>query len=577
MIVRHTAPQCRAHGASARRLFAPVACAAGLLVLGFGSGTQATAAPVANTAVKEAASAPIDWGAGPGVPLAASNTHRAQTLAVRAGAAAQSVPVGPSDAAVKGTFGAAFNWPIIPIHAALTYDGRVMTFGTTPDGYQNGLLNYNIWDPALGEGSEAFLNLPNVTGTDIFCAGQALIPGTGEYLIVGGDRIQDGSRNWANNDTNLYNPADNTLVRTTSMQYQRWYASAVTLDTGDQVVLGGRINKPVTDNDTGATVQGGTFAGTPEVYNRTTQSWRTLSAAPSDIAYGAKNQSWYYPRGWLGTTGKVFIVAHNGWMFYLTPIGTGALVQTAPKTGAGDNRLPSVMYAPGKILTIRNNLRVDLVDINNFKPVVTTTAPISRHRLYGNATVLPDGKVWVNGGSPAGNVLGGEHYVSEMWNPNTGIWTETAIAAKPRLYHATAMLLPDGSVLTGGGGAPGPVFNLNAEIYYPPYLYKNDGSGEPAPRPSIATAPTVLGWNQPFNLTMSSTGTVSRVTMLHMGSVTHAFNNEQRFRGLTFTQSGATLTLTSPLNKFVAPPGYYMIFAFDANGVPSIAKTVRMM
>jgi hypothetical protein len=42
----------------------------------------------------------------------------------------------------------------------------------------------------------------------------------------------------------------------------------------------------------------------------------------------------------------------------------------------------------------------------------------------------------------------------------------TTRAIKPRLYHSTALLLPDGSVLTAGGGAPGPVKNLNAEIYY---------------------------------------------------------------------------------------------------------------
>lgn len=577
MIVRNTVGACPAHRRQLGRLIAPVAFAAAGLLHGCGGGVEPAAEASADEDRNEAAAAPIDFGAGPGVPLAVVKADRSRALAAASGVATQSAPTGSADAAVKGVFGAAFNWPIIPIHAALTYDGRVMTFGTTPDGFQNGLLNYNIWDPALGQGSEAFLSLPNATGTDIFCAGQALIPGTGEYLLVGGDRIQNNSRNWANSDTNLYNPINNSLVRTTSMQYQRWYASAVTLDNGDQVVLGGRINKPVTDDDNGGILQGATFANTPEVYNRATQTWRTLATAASDSAYGATKQSWYYPRGWLGTTGKVFIVAHNGSLFYLTAIGNATIKQMVPKTVAGDNRLPSVMYAPGKILSVRNNLRVDLIDINNFKPAVTTTNPIGRHRLYGNATVLPDGKVWVNGGSPIGNELGGEHYVSEMWNPVTGIWAEAASATKARLYHSTSMLLPDGSVLTGGGGAPGPVFNLNAEIYYPPYLYMNDGSGQPAPRPTIATAPTVLGWNQPFNLTMSTTAAVSRVTMLRMGSVTHAFNNEQRFRALTFSQSGATLTLTSPLNKFVAPPGYYMIFAFDANGVPSIAKTVRMM
>ncbi len=564
---------------SRRISLAPIAFAAVLLLQACGGGAEQPNAAQASAASKSKAFAggvPIDAGSGAGVARSdqGGNGVSPREIAIRQGIPVP-VPSGPVDAAVKGVFGPIFNWPIIPIHMSLTPDGRVVTFGTTPDGFQNGLLNYNIWDPAQGEASDAFLNLTNTTGTDIFCAGQALIPGTGELLIVGGDRIQNASRNYANNNANLFNPNDNSLTRTTSMQYQRWYATAVTMDSGDQVVLGGRVDKPTGTGEGGGTT-GATFANTPEVYNRTTQTWRTLSAVPSDIAYGGSYQSWFYPRAWLGTTGKLFIVAHNGWTFYLTPAGTGTLLQNAAKTSKGDNRLPSLMYAPGKILSVRNDLQVSLIDINGFKPVVTATNPISRHRLYGNATVLPNGKVWVNGGSPVGNVLGGEHYVSEMWSPTSGQWTETAVATKPRLYHSSSMLMPDGSVLTGGGGAPGPVFNLNAEVYYPPYLYRNDGSGLPADRPVIASAPTTLGWGQSFDVTMSGTAPVSRVTLIRSGVVTHAFNNEQRFREMSFTQVGDKLTLTTPSSKFEAPPGYYLLFVLDANGVPSVAKTIRL-
>ena len=76
-------------------------------------------------------------------------------------------------------------------------------------------------------------------------------------------------------------------------------------------------------------------------------------------------------------------------------------------------------------------------------------------------------KVLVTGGSAVANQLTGVAYAATIWNPATGQWTLGASAVKPRLYHSTALLLPDGSVLTAGGGAPGPVKNLNAEIYYP--------------------------------------------------------------------------------------------------------------
>lgn len=557
-----------------------IAAAAALIALlhGCGGGDSGSPRPDARAADEDdvraaALKAPIDYGAGPGRP---ADTARVRAQAVGPDGAPVPVPNGGAEAGTKGFFGPAFAWPIIPIHMAMTPDNRILTYGTTPDGYQNGLLNYNIWDASLGTGTDAFLNLPNTTGTDIFCAGQSQIPATGEILLVGGDRIQDGQRNFANSDANLFSPTANTLTRTASMQYQRWYATSVTTDTGEQVVLGGRMDKPVTDDENGGLLEGATFASTPEVYNRTTQTWRTLTSVTSEIAYGSSYQSWFYPRAWLAPSGgKIFIVAHNGWTFYLTPAGTGTLLQTAMRTTAGDNRLPSVMYQPGKILSVRNDMQVALIDINGFKPVITSTAPISRHRLYGNATLLADGKVFVNGGSPIGNELGGEHYVSETWDPATGQWTETAAATKSRLYHSNAILMPDGTVVTGGGGAPGPVFNLNAETYYPPYLYKKDGTGKPAPRPVISAAPAALGWNQAFTVTMSNKKPVARVTLLRTGVVTHAFNNEQRFRELTFTQTGAKLKLTSPSSKFETPPGTYLLFAIDANGVPSVAKTIR--
>jgi hypothetical protein len=151
-----------------------------------------------------------------------------------------------------------------------------------------------------------------------------------------------------------------------------------------------------------------------------------------------------------------------------------------------------------------------------------------------------------------------------------------ASASIPRLYHSSALLLPDATVITGGGGDPGPLTNLNAEIYYPPYLYLKDGSGNLAPRPSITSAPDVLGWGQAFNVSVQSPLSISRVTLVRTGIVTHDFNGNQRFQDLSFTQNGTTLSLKTPASSGVAPPGYYMLFVIDANGVPSVAKIFRI-
>jgi hypothetical protein len=174
--------------------------------------------------------------------------------------------------------------------------------------------------------------------------------------------------------------------------------------------------------------------------------------------------------------------------------------------------------------------------------------------------------------------LTGVAYAAEIWDPATGQWTLGANAAKARLYHSTALLLPEGSVLTAGGGAPGPVNNLNAEIYYPPYLY--DASGQPAARPLLVTAPDSvnLSLNQQFAVTVGSAAPISRVTLVRTGATTHSFDSGQRFLELGFTQAGQTLTITLPtINPNVAVPGYYMLFVFDQAGVPSVAKIIRVL
>jgi Domain of unknown function (DUF1929) len=129
-------------------------------------------------------------------------------------------------------------------------------------------------------------------------------------------------------------------------------------------------------------------------------------------------------------------------------------------------------------------------------------------------------------------------------------------------------------VLTAGGGSPGPVLNLNAEVYYPPYLFKPDGSGEPAARPSILDAPRFLHRGRPFAARVD--GPVARVTLLRTGSVTHGLDAQARFLELPFTQTSGMVVVTPPSKAALAPPGYYMLFVRDAAGVPSVARIVRL-
>ena len=115
-------------------------------------------------------------------------------------------------------------------------------------------------------------------------------------------------------------------------------------------------------------------------------------------------------------------------------------------------------------------------------------------------------------------------------------------------------------MLTEGGGAPGPVNELNVEIYYPAYLYLTDGSGNPAPRPTIVSAPSKLRLGQTFSVTVGSNDQIGAVNLIRVGFSTHSFNPEQRLIPVPFSQSGQTVTGKVKSAPEKIPPGCYMLF-----------------
>ncbi len=491
------------------------------------------------------------------------------------GVNAQALAAG-SQAHIKGVFGPVHNWPIIPIAMMLMPDGRVFAYGTTTGGIQNAKMNYVTWNPLKGTGSQAFEVLNNTTDTDIFCAAQALIPGTGHALVLGGDSQVNGIRNYANNNVNIFDYDTDSLIRQSqNMIYKRWYATAITLSNGNHIVLGGRNNKNFKGTSTKPSTEA-TYSPIPEI-RASNGSWRTLTTASSEEAYGELGgASWNYPRAWLNPQGNIFIINHAGAMYNLKTYGSGSLTKYKERTVPSSPSLPSIMFAPGRIFSVRQDRVAVVVDINDTNaPVITTVGKLIRDRQYGNATVLANGYVWLNGGSSTGNTLSGVALDSELWNPATGSSTAAANASRSRLYHSASILLPDGTVLTAGGGAPGPVNQLNGEIYYPPYLFKKDGSGQFAARPKIVDAPShMIGWNQ--NFTVEATHTIARVTLTRLGSITHSFDNESRFLNLAISQAGKIVTLRSPASASILPPGFYMLFVWNPWGIPSEAKIIQI-
>src|SRR4029434_7986261 len=125
----------------------------------------------------------------------------------------------------------------------------------------------------------------------------------------------------------------------------------------------------------------------------------------------------------------------------------------------------AAMYLPGKVLKTGTSYHPDdpvvpsaatthVIDMTQPSPRWRQTAPMAFARTYHTLTILPDGDVLVTGGGTTTNAVGGSQAVmpAEIWSPDTETCTVVASMSRPRLYHSTALLMPDARVLVLGGG-----------------------------------------------------------------------------------------------------------------------------
>lgn len=475
-------------------------------------------------------------------------------------AAADDPGVGGRWSAVQGT-------PVVPVFQAVLPNGKVLMWDSVGDDAAESYPDHtytraSVWDPS----EDTYTNV-DVTGYNIFCAGYTQLA-DGRVLVAGGNKdaalagiVQ----------THLFDWRTETWTRGPDMAAERWYPSVAALSNGEALIVGGG-------------------PATAEVYQRS-NTLRPLSGFRSFA--DRRSYPFLVPR----PNGQVELVGPGSTMNTMTTTGTGALTASKSRDGINRSYGSFATYDIGRILVAGGgNVSEDgqtsvptktasVVDVNGPGTSVRATGAMSVSRRQLNLTALADGSVLATGGQSKAVSslvdLDNPVFAAERWNPGTGKWTVLSSASRVRQYHSSASLLPDGRVLTGGGGICGVCMTKgylekNIEYFTPPYLYRHDGSGELATRPTIDSAPTAAGYGQQLTVTSALAGSIGKVGLVRLGAATHGADQGQRYVPLSYAAAGSVLRVASPASAGIAPPGYYMLFITDKAGVPSVAKIVKL-
>jgi hypothetical protein len=492
--------------------------------------------------------------------------------------------------------------PINPVHAALLHTGKVLIIsgsGNCPP-QQTGCPQgpqYPQGAALMDLSSNTIATLP--INWDMFCNGMSIMQdgrvlingGTKGYgaLAVVGAQGETPFTGFAN--TSIFDPASESFMDVAPTAHGRWYPTVTELNDGRMMTTSGLNETDGSNNNTSEIWDG--------------QQWSAEIAGNPNISDFPSFTFPLYPRMHLLPTGHVFYSSSTSatvdfnpstqnwtlvaWTTYPGPAdpngertyGTSVLLPLTPQ----NNYAAKVMIMGGDNPATDTTELIDLspagaqlsADCPNYAPCWVEGPKMVQKRVEMEATILPNGKVLVDSGSAQDEDATTASLKAEIYDPATNSFSSAGSNTYPRLYHNVQLLLPDGTVALTGGNPEQGVFENHIEIYRPSYLFNADGSLATRPRIS-AGAPGSITYAQSFAVPTPDASDIASVVLMKAGSVTHSFDMDQRYVGLSFAagQTSGSLTVTGPPDSNIAPPGYYMLFLVNKAGTPSLASWVQV-
>ncbi|MFE6173579.1 galactose oxidase-like domain-containing protein [Streptomyces sp. NPDC056464] len=473
--------------------------------------------------------------------------------------------------------------PVRSMHSVVLNNGKVLLIagsGNSEEMFEAGTFTSAVYDPQNG----TYKQIP--TPKDMFCAGHVQLQ-DGRVLVMSGNKaypVPGGHGYEGYKDSYIFDPVTETYSKTNDMNDGHWYPSATILGNGDVISFGG-----LKEDSSGSV--------TAELWSDAEQKWLELWKV---------NQTWsywgLYPSMILMQDGRLFYSGSH--VFGNNIPGTGSAVYDygantvtqVPGLQNKDERdqSASVLLPPAqdqKVLTIGGgnidsnpnaNRLTDVIDLKQPNPSYVAGPPLpqgtvdlgngkvpqtgNQGKMYVSAVLLPDGKVLETGGALHNRA--DPVYESSLYDPATNTFDPVAADPEERGYHSSAFLLPDGRVMATGDNPGNGSWNHDVSIYTPPYLLKGE-------RPTI-TSVIDTEWTYGDTQRITVDRPIAKAELIRPAAVTHSSDPNQRFVDLPLSVDGNNIDLNVTSNPNLAPPGWYMLFAVDANGVPSVAKWVHL-